>query len=199
MSRKKKHNQEVRARVIAAAGMEFRRHGYDGVGINALMEAAGLTRGAFYAHFQSKESLFAAVMESEHPLLRKLQARTGQGEEALWSGLKRVMGYYLDFNNRQEIWAACSLATLHRDVARAGPTTKAAYEAVLNAIEIEVIRGLNIRPGHPSVTSAVTLAIGAVAQAQANLSTDRQRAILTAAEEMFFHMMDAARMEKNSP
>jgi AcrR family transcriptional regulator len=35
----------------------FREEGFDGAGIDAIMKAAGLTRGGFYCHFESKEDL----------------------------------------------------------------------------------------------------------------------------------------------
>ena len=40
----------------------FRERGFDGVGVSEVMKAAGLTHGAFYAHFASKEALAAEVL-----------------------------------------------------------------------------------------------------------------------------------------
>src|SRR5215813_374037 len=50
---------ENRARIVDAASRLFREKGFDGVGLDAVMEAAGLTHGAFYGHFASKEDLIA--------------------------------------------------------------------------------------------------------------------------------------------
>ena len=44
----------MRQRIIEAAGRRFNSDGIDGSGIAALMTDAGLTNGAFYAHFDSK-------------------------------------------------------------------------------------------------------------------------------------------------
>ena len=60
----KEHKQATRRRIIEAAGRRLKRDGIDGSGIATLMADAGLTNGAFYAHFESKEDLVAnAVVE----------------------------------------------------------------------------------------------------------------------------------------
>jgi AcrR family transcriptional regulator len=50
---------ENRQTVINAASRLFREHGFDGIGLKDLMEGAGLTQGAFYKQFASKEDLAA--------------------------------------------------------------------------------------------------------------------------------------------
>ena len=50
----REHKQAMRQRIIEAAGRRFKTDGIDGSGIAALMADAGLTNGAFYAHFDSK-------------------------------------------------------------------------------------------------------------------------------------------------
>ena len=50
---------ENRQAVIDVASRLFREHGFDGIGLKGLMEAAGLTQGAFYKQFASKEDLIA--------------------------------------------------------------------------------------------------------------------------------------------
>ena len=55
----KEHKQATRRRIIEAAGRRLKRDGIDGSGVATLMADAGLTNGAFYAHFPSKEDLVA--------------------------------------------------------------------------------------------------------------------------------------------
>lgn len=55
-----------RARILDAAMLVFRRHGFRRSSIEQAAEAAGLTRQALYHHFKSKEALFRAVIEQLH-------------------------------------------------------------------------------------------------------------------------------------
>jgi hypothetical protein len=48
---------ENRQTVINVASRLFREHGYDGIGLKDLMKGAGLTQGAFYKQFASKDDL----------------------------------------------------------------------------------------------------------------------------------------------
>ena len=64
----------TRAEILDHAGRLFRLRGYAGTNIDDIMLAAGLTRGAFYAHFKSKDELFAEVIGAGHGLLRRLRA-----------------------------------------------------------------------------------------------------------------------------
>src|SRR5205807_7186039 len=68
------HTSRVRAEIFGHAGRLFRLRGYAGTNIDDIMLAAGLTRGAFYAHFKSKEELFAQVVGSGQGLLWKLRS-----------------------------------------------------------------------------------------------------------------------------
>jgi TetR/AcrR family transcriptional repressor of nem operon len=52
----KQHKEATRSRIIEAAGRRLKHDGIDGSGVTALMADAGLTNGAFYAHFASKGS-----------------------------------------------------------------------------------------------------------------------------------------------
>src|SRR5215831_12863322 len=50
-------------RILKEAARLFRERGFDGAGVVEIMKAAGLTHGAFYAHFPSKEALQAEAVE----------------------------------------------------------------------------------------------------------------------------------------
>ena len=47
----KDQKQATRQRILEAAGRRFKQDGIDGAGVATLMSDAGLTNGAFYAHF----------------------------------------------------------------------------------------------------------------------------------------------------
>ena len=74
----KGYKAESRQRILDAAATVFRRDGYHAGGVDAVMREAGMTAGGFYAHFRSKETLFAACLQHA---LRKSQTLLGSGME----------------------------------------------------------------------------------------------------------------------
>ena len=72
----------ARTRILDAAMLVFRRHGFRRSSIEQAAEAAGLTRQALYHHFKSKEALFRAVIERLHEeaLAAEIAAAERRGE-----------------------------------------------------------------------------------------------------------------------
>ncbi len=56
-------SDETRARILAAAVACFTRGGYDATSVAEICECAGVSKGAFYHHFPSKQAAFLALME----------------------------------------------------------------------------------------------------------------------------------------
>ena len=54
---------QTRERLLEAAAQVFTRHGFEGASVDEVVEAAGLSKGAVYANFVSKEELFLAVLD----------------------------------------------------------------------------------------------------------------------------------------
>ena len=53
---------QTRERILVSAARLFRKHGFDGVNVARIMKTAGLTHGAFYGYFKSKDDLIAQVL-----------------------------------------------------------------------------------------------------------------------------------------
>ena len=60
---KKEHKSETRGRILETASAAIRERGVAGIGVAQVMEAAGLTHGGFYAHFDSKDELVADAFD----------------------------------------------------------------------------------------------------------------------------------------
>ena len=56
----------LRPYIIETAGSLFARKGYGNVGINEILKTGGIARASFYHHFESKDALCAAWLESLH-------------------------------------------------------------------------------------------------------------------------------------
>lgn len=83
------------------------------------MKAAGLTHGAFYAHFGSKEELQAAAVASGQ------KVTLGRAQR---SASEKTKGSYADRYHRENPGNGCTMAALGQEVARSTPPLKAAFE-----------------------------------------------------------------------
>lgn len=74
-------SEETRSRILAAAESLFATKGYDACGVTELCAAAGVSKGAFYYHFPSKQDVFLALMASWLSQLDKIVERAmGMGK-----------------------------------------------------------------------------------------------------------------------
>lgn len=112
-----------RERVVETAARLFREHGFDGIGLNELMQAAGLTRGGFYGQFASKEAL---IQEASARAFEENQAawrKRARGPDALTALLKM----YLSGAHRDHPGQGCSMAALGGEAARATPELRKVF------------------------------------------------------------------------
>ena len=82
MATKAEQRDRTRTEIVRLATARFAEHGYAGVALEELMAEAGLTRGALYHHFGSKQGLFQAVVEQAQRGVAQAveQASTGHGD-----------------------------------------------------------------------------------------------------------------------
>jgi len=105
------HKQQSRHRILDAAATLFTTQGFDRVGINDVMQAAGMTRGAFYNHFSSKSELYSAA-------IRHSGGRRRQMLNATRPNLQQMVHGYLSKAHRAGEAIQCPLAYLVTDVAQ---------------------------------------------------------------------------------
>ena len=108
---------ETRQKILEAAGALFRKRGIDAVGVDAIMHAAGLTHGGFYAHFASKEALVAEVSAASLARAAARWERISQ-EEDRRTALTKIVETYLDPAHIAASEHGCMLTTLGPEVAR---------------------------------------------------------------------------------
>jgi AcrR family transcriptional regulator len=80
MSIKAERGQATRQQIIAHARKLFAEAGYEAVSIEAVLRACGLSRGALYHHFATKEALFTAVLEGEEARVAETLMQAAQGQ-----------------------------------------------------------------------------------------------------------------------
>ncbi|MGH3642417.1 MAG: TetR/AcrR family transcriptional regulator [Mycobacterium sp.] len=119
----KEHKLATRQRIVETAGRRFKRTGIDGSGVATLMGDAGLTNGAFYAHFESKDQLVATAITDQ---LRRQAVSFGTypGDRA---GLEQFIREYLSSEHRDNPAEGCPSAALLDEIGRCSESTKSAF------------------------------------------------------------------------
>ncbi len=116
-------------RIVKEASRLFRERGFENVTVGEVMKAAGLTHGAFYAHFDSKDELQAAAvaygLKVSHERMQLNNSKKGKGSYA---------DRYLSRRHRDNPGDGCTMAALAQEVARSTPELKAAFERGLEEI-----------------------------------------------------------------
>ena len=127
MAWKESHKQESRQRILDAAGELFTRKGFNQVGIDEVMQAAGLTRGAFYAHFSSKIELYEAAIYSAGITAARHFCETAES-------LDKLIDNYLSVTHLQSSDIRCPMSCLVSDVAHDDERIKRIYTNMLKGL-----------------------------------------------------------------
>lgn len=126
-----------RERVVESSSRLFRERGFADVGLNELMQAAGLTRGGFYGQFESKQDLVRlALAQAVAQNLANWETLTGEDGPAR---LRAFIARYLSERHQEARAAGCTLAALGSDMGREDDATRGVFEAGLRRIE-ETVR-----------------------------------------------------------
>ena len=147
----KEHKQTTRRRIIEAASRRLKRDGIDGSGVATLMADAGLTNGAFYAHFDSKDDLVASTVADQ---LREQRARYRA------QPLEEIVREYLSIAHRDDTEDGCPAAALLDEIARSSDSVKRAYTDGQLAIIDDV--AARLAPDDPQSARVQTLGVFAL-------------------------------------
>jgi len=148
--------QETRKRILDAGARSFKRHGFKGAGVDGVMSEAGLTSGAFYRHFESKDELFAEVIKTA------LSANQDQREEGLegLDGLDWVEGLirrYLSAEHFARVEDGCPIPSLASEISRATASAKSALESGIDEWRQQISARLPLQDGAESDALAAQL------------------------------------------
>jgi TetR/AcrR family transcriptional repressor of nem operon len=177
------HKQRSRERVVAEAAKAIRSEGVPGVSVAGVMGAAGLTHGAFYAHFDSRDALLLAgvdrMFEEGRTRILADTAKGGSPKAALTS----YIGFYLSRSHRDSRTTGCPLPFLAAEAPRLNADLRQRYADGMRGLSATIaglLRDMDV--AEPETTAASVLAemVGAVSLARAEPDPDRSYAILSA-------------------
>lgn len=112
-------------RIVTAAARAIRRSGYDGTGVADIMKEAGLTHGAFYAHFESRDAMLAKAADhagAESNALAAQVLAAAPSDQAL----QTLMRVYLSKEHIEGIETGCPISALGSEMPRQSPEVRLA-------------------------------------------------------------------------
>lgn len=168
MRYKAEHKEKARETIVHAAGKRMKKSGFHGVGVDGLMAEAGMTSGAFYAHFSSKEELLKEVLRAGvRKTLSRLRELSASNEKG-W--VEAFLKDYLSERHTGDVENGCTLAALTADVSRSSAPVKTLYREVLEET-VEVLmkgmRGASKARARQHAWSVLAMIVGAVSMARA--------------------------------
>lgn len=117
------HKEQTRARMLDSAARRFKSDGLDGAGIATLVADAGLTNGAFYGHFASKDDLIASVVTEQLALQTATVAALPPGA----ASVEMFVAAYLSPEHRDDVAGGCPNAALLDEIGRRDDAIRDAY------------------------------------------------------------------------
>ncbi len=186
------HKEATRRRMIETAGRRFKSDGIDGSGIATLVADAGLTNGAFYGHFRSKDDLVASVVAQQ---LEDQVALVN----ALPTGVESVVAFlsqYLSPTHRDDSAGGCPSAALLDEIGRCDDATKQAYTDGARSMVDAIARHLDDGDAQQARESAIglfTLLVGSLQLARAVTDRELSDQVLAAAHANAMTIVGASR------
>lgn len=161
-------DQKAKAReaILQAGARALRVSGFNGIGVDGLAAAAGVTSGAFYSNFQNKEALLEGVIETG--LGKPFIDATGSVAERR-ALLRRWLDEYISDYHRENPAVGCVMPTLSADVARASPAVRETYRIRMTELAGKVAAVLDGGEADRErrAWSIIAMMVGAIAIARA--------------------------------
>src|SRR3954468_21486749 len=185
----KDQKQATRQRILEAAARRFKQDGIDGAGVAAVMSDAGLTNGAFYGHFTSKEHLVANVLADQ----LRAQRHSFDAQAPDRAGLEAFIRSYLSPQHRDQCADGCPSAALLDEIARRPAATRQVFTDELLGIADDIGARLDPPDADAARTDALTLfalMIGTLQLARALTDGALSDQLLTRGVETALQLLD---------
>ncbi|WP_109124488.1 TetR/AcrR family transcriptional regulator [Dyella sp. C11] len=188
------HKTHTRARIVESARRLFNRHGFQQVTIDQVMAHAGLTRGAFYHHFDSKDELYAAAVGSFascNPFVVKMSEAEKPIDDPRQLA-RMLVDLYLSDEVLDDVDMHCPLYALPSDVARAGLEPQQAYTDLIRGMSHVYRSALKgVRDADRRAESMVSLCVGGMVLARTTNDPGLRRSLRASARHQALALLKA--------
>jgi AcrR family transcriptional regulator len=185
------HKARTRERIVHAARRLFNRHGFEQVSIDRVMSEAGLTRGGFYHHFDSKDDLYAEAITSFttcNPFKPDFKDKPPPAPRDL---ARMLVDIYLSDEVFDNVEAHCPLYALPGDVARAGLSPQKAYtQLIRNLVHVYAAALAREPDGEQRAQAIVALCVGGMVLARTTDDPDWRVSLRAAARTQALALLE---------
>jgi TetR/AcrR family transcriptional repressor of nem operon len=176
---------ESRQRVLETAARQIREDGIAALGVADCMRSAGLTHGAFYGHFDSRDALIVEALEYAVEQSRKrIEAlRTGAGGAKAKEPLRTIAETFLGERHIKNPGSGCALCALAGEARHASPEVRDRLTAYVHTLASQ-IAGTLASHSESAALGIVATIVGAVTLARAVDDKQLAKSILAASLEL---------------
>ncbi|MGF6573289.1 TetR/AcrR family transcriptional repressor of nem operon [Paraburkholderia sp. GAS333] len=175
---------ESRQRVLETAARQIRENGIEALGVADCMRSAGLTHGAFYGHFDSRDALIVEALEYAVAQSRKRIAALGStGGLKAKEPLRAIAESFLSERHIKNPGTGCALCALAGEARHASPEVRERLTAYVHSLASQIAQLL---AGHSesAALGIVATIVGAVTLARAVDDKELARSILSASLDL---------------
>jgi AcrR family transcriptional regulator len=104
--------KETRQLLLESAVETFAQLGFHGASVDKIAENAGFSKGAFYAHFHSKEELFLAILEQQMQLHVNNVRQVIDQQQSLSHFIETMNEYFLSVRQKNRTWSMLTMEFL---------------------------------------------------------------------------------------
>jgi TetR/AcrR family transcriptional regulator, transcriptional repressor for nem operon len=123
------YKAEKRMQLLEISGQIAKKNGFAATGIDSFMKAAGVTSGAFYSHFSSKQDLFKALVE--HELNGSIEKWQNNPHEQAEQWIEFELNRYLTLSHVNHADYGCVVPALANEISRTDNDIKQLYQKEL--------------------------------------------------------------------
>jgi TetR/AcrR family transcriptional repressor of nem operon len=181
------HKAANREKILSMAARAFREHGGDSSGIGTVMKKAGLTKGGFYRHFQSKDDLFveAVARAFDEMAIGMLEVAESAPEG---QALRAIIERYLSPRHANSPGMGCVLAALGPEFGRKPLAVRKRIDVFLDAYRERLLPFVPGQTGEERLAKFSVLfpsMAGVLTRARVISDPQRREQMLTEARNFF--------------
>lgn len=168
---------ESKRRVLEVASRQIRENGIEALGVADCMRSAGLTHGAFYGHFSSRDALIVEALQ--HALTESQKRMASREPEAGQTPLALIADAFLSEEHAKNPGMGCALCAIAGEARHASGDVRALLKSYVEQLAARIAKAIGKDAGGQAGLGIVATIVGAITLARTVDDDELARSILT--------------------